>query len=77
MATLVLPIALDFVGLLNIASGLPDSGDEMLTLDFSQLQFVEPSGLVTLAAMIEREISNHKRVILQNAPQCIPFEYLP
>ena len=76
MATLVLPIALDFVGLLDAASGLADSGDETLTLDFSQLQFVEPSGLVALAAMIEREISNNKGVTLQNAPQCIPFEYL-
>jgi len=76
MATLVLPIALDFVGLLDAASDLPDSGNGTLTLDFAQLQFVEPSGLVALAAMIEREISSNKRVILQDAPKCVPFEYL-
>ncbi len=77
MIEIFLPNQLDFTNLMRIVGDKESTThDESIVVDFQNLRFVRPSGIASLAAMMDAWLRDGRKIELFNAPGCMPFSYL-
>ncbi len=76
MCRITLPPTLELGSLMSAMMGIEIAPGQKVTLDFQKLRFVTPQGMGALASLIDHWVHNDHRVMLLNAPSCVPFEYL-
>ncbi|MBN1553447.1 MAG: STAS domain-containing protein, partial [Phycisphaerae bacterium] len=77
MLEIRLPRQLDFSSLMRVMASMHSmTQGQDIVVNFRELKFVRPAGIASLAALMDSWLRDGRRILIQDAPKCMPFSYL-